>query len=31
MTSPLRIAQVAPFYEGVPPKVYGGTERSSPS
>ena len=25
--SPLRIAQVAPLYESVPPKLYGGTER----
>ncbi len=25
--SPLRIAQVAPLYESVPPKAYGGTER----
>src|SRR5437660_388440 len=24
---PLRIAQVAPLYEAVPPKLYGGTER----
>ena len=24
---PLRIAQVAPLYESVPPKYYGGTER----
>jgi glycosyltransferase involved in cell wall biosynthesis len=23
----LRVAQVAPLYEGVPPKLYGGTER----
>ena len=23
----LRIAQVAPLYESVPPKLYGGTER----
>ena len=23
----MRIAQVAPLYESVPPKVYGGTER----
>ena len=23
----LRIAQVAPLYESVPPKMYGGTER----
>jgi glycosyltransferase involved in cell wall biosynthesis len=26
-TRPLRIAQVAPLYESVPPKFYGGTER----
>ncbi len=26
-TKPLRIAQVAPLYESVPPKLYGGTER----
>ena len=25
--APLRIAQVAPLYESVPPKFYGGTER----
>src|SRR5688572_12758871 len=25
--SKLRIAQVAPLYESVPPKLYGGTER----
>ena len=25
--SPLRIAQIAPLYESVPPKLYGGTER----
>ncbi|MCB9667354.1 MAG: glycosyltransferase family 4 protein [Myxococcales bacterium] len=25
--SPLRIAQVAPLFESVPPKLYGGTER----
>src|SRR5262245_38224391 len=25
--APLRIAQVAPLYESVPPKYYGGTER----
>ena len=25
--SPLRIAMVAPLYESVPPKLYGGTER----
>ena len=24
---PLRIAQVAPLYQSVPPKLYGGTER----
>ena len=24
---PLRIAQLAPLYESVPPKLYGGTER----
>jgi len=24
---PLRIAQVAPLYEAVPPALYGGTER----
>src|SRR3954463_9998461 len=24
---PLRIAMVAPLYESVPPKLYGGTER----
>ncbi|MGH7947711.1 MAG: hypothetical protein ACREQF_00595, partial [Candidatus Binataceae bacterium] len=24
---PLRIAQVAPLYESVPPRLYGGTER----
>src|ERR1700744_5259737 len=24
---PLRIAQVSPLYESVPPKMYGGTER----
>jgi glycosyltransferase involved in cell wall biosynthesis len=24
---PLRIAQIAPLYERVPPKLYGGTER----
>src|SRR5438067_8891897 len=24
---PLRIAQVAPLYESVPPRYYGGTER----
>jgi hypothetical protein len=24
----LRIAQVAPLYESVPPKLYGGTERA---
>jgi glycosyltransferase involved in cell wall biosynthesis len=26
-TRPLRVAQVAPLYESVPPKLYGGTER----
>ena len=26
-SSPLRIAQVSPLYESVPPKLYGGTER----
>jgi len=26
-SKPLRIAQVAPLYERVPPKLYGGTER----
>ncbi len=26
-STPLRIAQVAPLYESVPPKLYGGTER----
>jgi len=26
-SKPLRIAQVAPLYESVPPKAYGGTER----
>ena len=26
-TRPLRIAQLAPLYESVPPKLYGGTER----
>jgi glycosyltransferase involved in cell wall biosynthesis len=25
--APMRIAQVAPLYESVPPKLYGGTER----
>jgi hypothetical protein len=25
--SPMRIAQVAPLYERVPPELYGGTER----
>src|SRR5687768_17319904 len=25
--SPMRIAQVAPLYEAVPPRLYGGTER----
>jgi Glycosyltransferase Family 4 len=24
---PLKIAQVAPLYESVPPRLYGGTER----
>jgi hypothetical protein len=24
---PLRVAQIAPLYESVPPKLYGGTER----
>jgi glycosyltransferase involved in cell wall biosynthesis len=27
MARPLRIAQVAPLYESVPPQLYGGTER----
>ena len=27
VAQPLRIAQVAPLYESVPPKYYGGTER----
>ena len=27
MSEPLRIAQVAPLYERVPPRLYGGTER----
>jgi hypothetical protein len=27
---PLRIAQIAPLYESVPPKLYGGTERVVP-
>lgn len=27
LESPLRIAQVAPLYEAVPPRLYGGTER----
>lgn len=27
MIHPLRVAQVAPLYESVPPKLYGGTER----
>jgi len=27
MGKPLRIAQIAPLYEAVPPKLYGGTER----
>jgi glycosyltransferase involved in cell wall biosynthesis len=26
-SSPLRIAQVSPLYESVPPRLYGGTER----
>ncbi len=26
-TNPLRIAQVTPLYEAVPPRLYGGTER----
>jgi hypothetical protein len=26
-TRPLRIAQVAPLFESVPPTLYGGTER----
>ena len=26
-SNPLRIAQVSPLYESVPPKLYGGTER----
>ena len=26
-TASMRIAQVAPLYESVPPKLYGGTER----
>jgi len=26
-STPLRIAQIAPLYESVPPKLYGGTER----
>src|SRR5436190_248090 len=26
-TRPLRIAQIAPLYESVPPVLYGGTER----
>jgi glycosyltransferase involved in cell wall biosynthesis len=26
-TRPLRIAQIAPLYESVPPRLYGGTER----
>lgn len=26
-TAPMRIAQVAPLYERVPPRLYGGTER----
>jgi len=27
MERPLKIAQIAPLYESVPPKLYGGTER----
>jgi len=27
MSRPLRIAQIAPLYESVPPKLYGGTEQ----
>jgi len=27
MRAPLRIAQIAPLYEAVPPRLYGGTER----
>ena len=27
MENPMRIAQIAPLYESVPPKLYGGTER----
>ncbi len=27
MTVPVRVAQVAPLYESVPPPLYGGTER----
>jgi glycosyltransferase involved in cell wall biosynthesis len=27
MSNPLRIAQVTPLYEAVPPRLYGGTER----
>jgi glycosyltransferase involved in cell wall biosynthesis len=27
VSEPLRIAQVAPLYERVPPRLYGGTER----
>src|SRR5688572_28565365 len=27
MTQPLKIAQVAPLFEAVPPRLYGGTER----
>ena len=27
MGKPMRIAQIAPLYEAVPPKLYGGTER----
>jgi glycosyltransferase involved in cell wall biosynthesis len=27
MPAPMRIAQIAPLYESVPPRLYGGTER----
>src|SRR5438874_8089977 len=27
ISGPLRIAQVAPLFESVPPRLYGGTER----
>src|SRR2546427_9715833 len=27
VVSPMRIAQVAPLFESVPPQLYGGTER----